>query len=115
MDPTRTRAELVVMALEDLLVVGSGQSPEDEDVEKVDSRVDGLFDDLATREVVYIPNEDEIPAAFCETLSELLANACAPVFGKVKMTQQQREAVESRLKAIVATRPTYEVLKVDYF
>ena len=114
MATTKTRAQLVAMAGDELLVVGSGQALEDEDQEKIDDRVDGLFGELASRGVVYIANEDEIPIEWCGPLAELLANECGPAFGKQKMAAPSREAIEDRLKVMVQREPApNKYLKTD--
>ena len=72
-DTTKTRDELVEMALNDLIVTGAGQSPEAEETEKMDSRVDGLFAELAVRGICEVGDEDEIPIEWTGALSLLLA------------------------------------------
>lgn len=114
MDITKTRAELVIRALRKLLVVGSGQSPEDEDVELVDGVVDATLADLAARRVVYVANEDEIDVAVFEPLADILADNVAADFGKAK-NPAMVDLAEMKLKAITATEPTYETLRNDYF
>lgn len=114
MDITKTRAELVIRALRKLLVVGSGQSPEDEDVALVDEVVDSTLADLATRRVVYIANENEIDVAVFEWVADVLADNVAADFGKAR-NPAMVEYAEAKLKAIGATTPTREVLAVDYY
>jgi hypothetical protein len=111
---TKTRDELIEMAGEELLVIGSGQSLEDEDQEKIDNRVDNLFGELSSRGVCYVANDAEIPAEWCGPLAELLANECARIFGKQKLPDQQREAIEDRLKVMVQRIPASNAyLKAD--
>jgi hypothetical protein len=100
-DTSKTRAQLIDMALDDLFAAGSGQSPEAEDQQKVDSRFDGLMADLAARLIVSIADDQDIPIEWCGALSELLANECARAFGKEKMPDQMRESIEGRLHTIV--------------
>lgn len=114
MDITKTRAELVTRALRKLLVVGSGQSPEDEDTELVDEVVDATLADLASRRVVYIANEDAIDVAVFEWVADILSDNVAQDFGKSR-NPAMVEYAEAKLKAITATTPTREVLAVDYF
>jgi hypothetical protein len=98
---TKTRAQLVAMALDELFAVGTGQSAEAEDTDKVDSRFDGLAGELALRGVVSIANEGEIPAEWCGPLSELLANECGPAFGIARKSMAERDAIEDRLRVMV--------------
>ena len=114
MDITKTRAELVTRALRKLLVVGSGQSPEDEDTELVDEVVDAVLADLAARSVFYVANEGAIDVAGFEWIADCLADAVAPDFGKSR-NPAMVEYAEAKLKAIKATSPTREVLAVDYY
>lgn len=98
---TKTREQLVAMALDELYVTGTGQAPDDDDEDKVDSRFDGLMAELALREVVQVDNEDAIPVEWCGALAELLANECAAAFGRPKKSEADRTAIEDRLKVMV--------------
>lgn len=111
---TKTRDELVRMAADNLMIIGTGQSFEDEDREKIDGLVDVLFGELSARGVCDVDNEDEIPAEFCGALAELLANEAAPAFGLPKMPMPSREAIEDRLKVIVQrVQASNRTLKTD--
>lgn len=113
MDTVKTRDELVAMALDELQAVGAGQTADVEDADKVDSRVDGLLGELASRGVLYVANEDEIPAEYCGPLAELLANECAPAFGRQK-NPNLREDAESRLRVMVQRAiPSNRLLQTD--
>jgi len=114
MDITKTRGDLVTRSLGKLLVHGSGKSPEDEDTELVDGVVDAVLADLSARRVVYVANEDEIDVAVFEWVADCLADTVAPDFGKAR-NPGMVEYAEARLKAVLATTPTYEPLRVDYF
>jgi hypothetical protein len=100
METTKTRAQLVVMASEELMIVGEGQSLEDGDRIKIDAKVDGLLGELADRGVCYVPNEGYIPSEFANPLATLLAVECSPIFGKQK-DYNAREDAENRLRIIV--------------
>ena len=113
-DLTKTRAELVNRALDKLGVVGSGQSPEDEDAAKVDAVVDALIADLAVRTVYYVGNVEEIDVAAFEWLAMCLANLCAEDFGK-PMDANKQAFAERMLRALVATHPTYEPQTATYY
>ena len=107
-----TRAELVRMALEELLIIGSGQDPAAEDSEKVDSRVDGLFEELSDRGIVTITDDDDIPTPLSGPLSELLANESARAFGRERMSAQDRETIEERIRVMI-NRSEPQKLKID--
>lgn len=112
-ETTKTRAQLVAMALDDLLVVGAGQSAEDEDIEKVDSRFDGLMGELSSRGICTIADENEIPIEWTGPLSELLASECAKAFGKQKMPAEIRTETEDRLQVMVNRSDLDKKLKID--
>ena len=114
MDITKTRAELVTRALRKLLVVGSGQVPEDEDTELVDGVVDTTLADLAARSVVYIANEEAIDVAVFEWVADCLTDNVAEDFGKSR-NPAKVEYAEAKLKAVLAASPTYETQRNDYF
>ena len=112
MSTTYTRIMLANKALEVLLLVGLGDSPQAEDTEKVDSYIDAYLAELEARGVVSIPDDDDIDPAFFASLAEGLANECAPAFGKVK-SEDAREAIESRIKVMVNRADQPMKLKVD--
>lgn len=111
---TKTRAQLVAQAADELGIVGSGQSLADEDEDKIDGRVDGLLGELAIRGVVDVADETAIPVEWCGPLSELLANEVATVFGKPKKSQAEREMIEERLRVMIQRVPAANtVLQID--
>lgn len=114
MELTRTRAQLVNEALSKLQVVGSGQSPEAEDSDLVDGKVDALILQLAADGIANIPTNDEFPAEWFDCIAGLLANLCAPDFGKA-FDPNVKAAYEAMLKRTNAARPTFETLAVEYF
>lgn len=109
----KTRLELASMALDELLVSGTGNPPADDDIEKVDSRFDGLIGELEGRGVLQIADDQDIPVEWTGPLAELLANECSRAFGKQKMAEPMREAVEDRLRIMVNRQDTNKTLKVD--
>lgn len=115
MADTKTRAELVVMALDELGVTDSANDPEAEDVAKVDERVDGLLGELAARGVVFVANQDEIPIEQSGPLAELLANEVAAVYGKAKKSPPERLLIEQRLRTMTAAETTNEPVRGTYY
>lgn len=110
--PFKTRDELVDEALTELFADGgAGQTAAAEDRAAVDAKVDGLFEELATRNVVTISNEDQIPVEWFNPLAELLANECRPRFGQVK-SAAAREDAESRLRIMTRQSP-FRLLQTD--
>lgn len=113
-DVIKTRAELVVMAADELGITSPGQSLAVEDSGKIDSRLDGLIGELAAREVVYVPNLDEIPIEISGPLALLLANESAGAFGQPRLADPAREAIEERIRVAVQRQPPAEPeLRVD--
>ena len=101
----KTRAELVAEALTELFADGgSGQSPDAEDRDAVDRKVDGLIEELAARNIVTVADEAQIPPEWFGPLAELLADACAPRFGRPKSVAL-REDAEARLKVMTRGAP----------
>lgn len=104
-DTTRTRAELVTQAGEELLLIAAGQELETEDQQKIDSRVDGMFAELSARGVCDVTDDGAIPIEWAECLALLLANASATAFGKPRMAEQARDQIEDRLRIMVKRIP----------
>jgi hypothetical protein len=98
------RAELINEALRVLLVLGSGQSPDAEDTQRVDARIDSLLAELSARDIVTVADDEDIDPACFGALAELLASECAPTFGQTR-DPAARSAVEERLKAMVRATP----------
>lgn len=101
---TYTRTMLANEALVLLQKVGLGQSPDAEDTAKVDEKIDAVLDELSERNIVTIPDPDDIRAAYFNPLAELLANECAPNFGGQK-SMAIKEQAEDRLKTMVNNAP----------
>lgn len=111
---TKTRAEVVAMAADELGIVGAGQSLDDEDREKIDSRFDGLAVELQVRDACYIASEDEIPAEWTGILALLLANENAGTFGKSRMSKDTRDALIDDLKILTRrNEPANRFLQMD--
>lgn len=109
----KTRLELASMALDELMDAGTGSSHDAEEIEKVDSRFDGLIGELEIRGVLQIADDQDIPVEWTGPLAELLANECSRIYGKQKMPLQMREEVEDRLRIMVNRQDTNKTLKVD--
>ena len=111
---TKTRDQLVDRALQKLMIVGSGQSPDAEDQELVDGIVDATLGDLQERNVVLIEDDEAIPASVFEWVADCLADNAAADFGKPRDPQKVMYA-ENRLKKISSIPQTYEPLRSEYF
>ena len=98
------RADLINEALRILLVLGAGQSPDSEDTQRVDARIDPLFAELSVRDIVTVADDEDIEPAYFSALAELLASECAPTFGQSR-DADAKSAAEERLKAMVRATP----------
>jgi hypothetical protein len=78
----QTVDDLILETLQALSAVPAGQSPSAEDRQDVEKRVRPLISDLMARRVIYIANLDEIDDAPFVYLVMLLAEHCAPKFGR---------------------------------
>lgn len=108
-DP-KTRAELVTRAAQKAQLIASGQSLEAEDQQLIDASVDAVLVDLAVRNVVYVPNDEEIDLAVFEWIADILSDAIAPDFGKPRDADKVQTA-EFRLKQVLMSGPTYADLR----
>lgn len=104
---TKTRAELIQAALEEIKVLAAGQSPSAEDSDKVERALEPLLAELSAREIVYVADSNEIPMAVFGPLSRRLGAEVAGAFGAAGPSIEDEEW---RLSRITAARPTYEPL-----
>ncbi len=90
------------------------QAPATEELETIGVYVDPLLEQLSVDCTVSIPDSDEIPEEYFLPLARLLANTAGPRFG-VAMDEAAKERDERALRRLSASRPTFEVLRADYF
>lgn len=110
----KTRADLVVRALDKLGATASGQNPSAEDYDLVDAQVDSVLDSLASQEI-YSADPDAIALDAYQALAVHLAYAVAEDFGKPEGSMDKAVAEATGvLKRITAARPTGETMVVDY-
>jgi hypothetical protein len=110
----KTREELVNRALEELGVVGAGQTAAAEDYAVVDDAVEPVMSDLATRDVWVWGDPDEYDEDAFEHLAVLLANAKARPFGK-EPSEEIRIMAERRLRQLAPYVLSGQAQIVDYF
>lgn len=103
---TYTQAQIALEVLNLLDVVGTQQSAETEDITAVTNKIPAVIDELAARNVIQITDADAVEAEFFNPLCEIVANECAPTFGKPK-NEALREAAEERLRIMVRAAPSY--------
>ncbi len=120
---TKTRRELIDQALDNLGVLVIGQAPSDEDVSKIDGRLDAVLELLAARDIVYVPDAGapgpptggEIELSIFLPLADILAWRCAGAFnlaGEPSLKVLNDQAEEDLL---IIGRParTRQFLKTD--
>lgn len=111
---SKTRLQLANRALEKLLIVGSGQSPDSEDTQKADGVIDSFAEYISEADVYTISDLSAIDDAPFEWLALYLAYFIAPDFG-LPQNDAMRQLAEQRLEMITSTRPTYEVMTSEHF
>lgn len=114
MASTKTLIELQTEAFGILTGLDPSQSPAAEDLETIGMYVEPLLAQLQADEVVTVPDTSEIPNEYFLPLARLLANVAGPRFGS-PMNDAARLADERALRRLTGGRPTYEVLRTEYF
>lgn len=114
-----TRAQLVNEALDQLGVTAVGQTADPESYGKVDGKVNATLSSLASRELVYVPDPDNIPDDIFNQLAAILAEECKTKFGlaadEVAKLETDRVQAELEIREIVRGRPTFEPQRSHYF
>lgn len=106
-------ARLVVLAADELQLVGVGQTLPTEDSEKLEDRVDEMLEELASMKIVHISSSDAIPSALADPLAKLLAERCGPTFGRPR-DPVLKEQLEDRIRLMVKIAPpTQNILTAD--
>jgi hypothetical protein len=85
---TRTRADLITEVLDQLGVTAIGQVPAADDVNKVDTRLDNMLEEISALGIYTVidsgsvgPQGGDIDAAALRSLGAMVANMCAANFG----------------------------------
>ncbi len=79
---SQTKADLVREVLGELFSLASGQVPGAEDTAFVEQRIDPVLAGLAKRNIIYIPDAEEIDDEVFDALVAYLAQICGPKFGR---------------------------------
>lgn len=116
---TRTRADLVNKIIEKLGIVPEGMTPEVEDYGRVDRNLPSVLDELAAREILYVPDITSIPGEWFLSLSQICAWELRNEFGvtgdfEVTLEKANADAI-TKIKVMTRGRPTYEPLKMVNF
>ena len=110
----KTSTNLSNRALEKLLVVGLGQSPDAEDTAKALDKYEGFKAAIEVEEVYTIADDTDIDIAAYEWLALYFAYFLANDFGKPQ-DDAMRQAAEYHLKLQTSKKPTYQVAAADHF
>lgn len=112
---TRTQADLVTKILEKLFVVPEGQAPEVEDTARVELNLQSVLDSLRGREIVFVPDPNNIPSEWFMDLAKVCAYELKDEFGLsgemlAKCEKANAEGIRN-LKIMTRGRPTFEPVK----
>lgn len=110
----KTLTDLKTEAFGILTGLDPSQQPAVEDLETIGTYVDPLLAQLATDEIVSIPDSDEIPEEYFMPVARLLANVAGPRFGS-PMNEQAKQTDEMALRRLTSGTPSYSVIAAEYF
>lgn len=116
---TRTESDLITKILEKLAVVPEGQAPEVEDTARVEANLPSLMNELAGREIVYVPDLTAIPDEWFLSLAKICAYELRNEFGvtgeaAMELSKANDEGILN-LKVMTRGKPTYEPLRTTSF
>lgn len=108
----RTQADLVQKIIEKLGVVPEGVTPNPEDTARITNNLPSLVDELAGREIVYVPDLNNIPGAWFLSIAAVCAYEMRDEFGitgeaLADLARANGEAI-GKLQVMTRGRPTYE-------
>lgn len=115
----RTQADLVQKILEKLAIVPEGVSANVEDTARVSANLPSLIEELAARQIVYVPDLSNIPGAWFLSLAKVCAYELRDEFGVAGDALASLAAANSEgignLKAMTYGRPTFEPMRTVTF
>lgn len=116
---TKTQSELVDQVLENLGVLGEGQTSELDQIQRVNDRLPGVIETLRSTEVFYLGDLEAIPLEAFVPLSDVVAWECRSKFGvtgdDLVVLESAYERAIRMLRVMTRGRPTYAVLATEYF
>lgn len=130
MSQYRTANDLVLEALANLGVLVAGQSPDVEDYNYVNEKLDAIFRKINALDICQIADPQNIPGVWFSDLADIVAGECCTKFGStaeeyVKLINKGlggaqgidvgSGAAAKSLRQINRGRPTYETLPSLYF
>jgi hypothetical protein len=114
-----TRADLVIKILDKLGVVPTGNTPQFEDMNRVINLLPAIVQSVAGREILYIPDLNNIEGKYFLPFATIAAWECTEEFGTTgddlgKLKDSNATAI-LELKVMTRGRPTYEILRTQNF
>jgi hypothetical protein len=111
----RTQADLIQQILENLQIVPQGQAPEQDDVDRVEKNLPSLLSELAGREILYVPDIENIDDTIFLSLAKIAAYELRRTFGttgelEATLRGMNQEGIDN-IRVIRRGRPTYEPVK----
>ena len=109
-----TKADLVRRVLKLLGKDAVGQDPSAEDVEAIEGYILGKIDELRKRNIIDVPDVEDIEPAALQWLAMLTAQDASPDFG-ASMDKTAFDFAEKMLRAIQPMNYVYSPARPDYF
>lgn len=109
-----SREALVLLALEEMGIPGSGQTASAEDRKTVDDKLNSVMDDLALRGIWTWGAPDQIEDAAAIHLAVIMANASARSFGQTQ-DEVRRLMAEQRLRELRPYIDAGDPIRALYF
>jgi hypothetical protein len=109
----KSRVDLVEQAAKNLNILPPGTTLAAEDSTTIDGYVDGVLEELSGREIVTIPDPDDIEPRHFYALAICLADACKYEFA-AGMAFDVATA-EAKLRHMERSGPSYETMQGTYF
>ncbi len=112
----KTRQDLILATLKLLQADGgAGQNPAPENVQDIDSIIDGKLAELSQRQIYGANDPNEFDDVFINPLATILANEAAPSYGQAR-NEASNAAAENTLRQLKnSTYVPGSVLPVEYF
>lgn len=110
----KTQADLVNRALALLAVFGEGETPSDDDIERVNKLVAPSLAMLSSENVTQINNPEAIEDDVFLPLARFLANEAAPEFSR-PYSDDARALAVMQINRVVAVKVHAQPLATDYF
>ena len=109
-----TRQDLINAALVLLNAIAAGQTPSPEDVDTIDSTLDGLLEEAGIIVENYFNADDTIDEKYLNPLAIIIANENAPGFGQPQNPQSRAIAI-ARLRYMNPSTYMGQPQNVSYY